>query len=401
MWNFDYIACMKKKQLIVSMIMLVIIISFQTFTFALDANRKFVSVADIHFDPLASCSISLHACPLAAQLIKLPYQMWEDILLSYDDQSQNVHYYHDTNYSLLKVTFNEIKRLDQKERFEFAVVLGDILAHRFRTEYILYSHDYTQAGYQNFVRKIFQFIAMKFQQTLPSQSIYFAVGNNDTYDADYTVKENGIFLQQTAITWSKLILDKENRNLFLQSFHQSGYYSVNLSPKYRLIVLNSVLFSAEINDMQSKVLALSQLDWLHQELMKSKLEHQKVLLAFHIPVGINVVGTLKNYLNGVQEFWQPTYTTIFNDNIKEYASIISAILPAHIHREELQLGMLSQPSTVNTFITPSISPIFGNNPSFKVFSYDVQNYQLTDTETYYYRLDKSLKACFWEKRVYL
>jgi hypothetical protein len=43
-------------------------------------------------------------------------------------------------------------------------------------------------------------------------------------------------------------------------------------------------------------------------------------------------------------------------------------------------------------ITPSISPVFGNNPGYQIYSYAPQNYSLQDETTYNLNLQSSAPA---------
>src|SRR3990167_7731307 len=65
---------------------------------------KFISFADIHFNPFADCKSSFKACPLAN---KLPATK------------------HDTNYALFNSALAEWQRMNQQEHPKFGLILGD------------------------------------------------------------------------------------------------------------------------------------------------------------------------------------------------------------------------------------------------------------------------------------
>jgi hypothetical protein len=55
-----------------------------------------------------------------------------------------------------------------------------------------------------------------------------------------------------------------------------------------------------------------------------------------------------------------------------------------------QFIILSKIGDVPVYITPSISPIYGNDPQFKVFDYNLQTLQLGDVDSYSYSLSKAM-----------
>ncbi|EKD54856.1 MAG: putative acid sphingomyelinase-like protein phosphodiesterase transmembrane protein [uncultured bacterium] len=365
--------------------------------FAISSVSKFVSIADIHFNPLADCKPSFKSCPIAKKLRIANYEDWDKIFNEYSDK-QLARAGQDTNYALFQSAFNEWQKVNQQEHPKFGLVLGDFLVHAFRTKYIAYSHDTSRSGYEAFVKKTLQFMTSKINQAFPETDIYAAVGNNDSYTGDYSSVPDGSFFQDTARTWSILIHNTDNRENFIHDFPEGGYYAVSLPhhKNQRILVLNTVLFSAKARGVHVDQAAKKELAWLHQQLMLAAKEKQKVILAFHIPVGIDVYATLQTKLTSVVVYWKPKYSQAFEAELKNFASSIKEILPAHIHIDAFQVVMINQLGEVPVSFTPSISPIFGNNPAFKVFSYHPDTLNLTRFDTYFYPLKKGEYAG-WRK----
>ena len=235
------------------------------------------------------------------------------------------------------------------------------------------------------MKKTFEFIINQVYQAVPNIDIYSAVGNNDSYIGNYIISPNSIFFQDTARTWVTLIHDQNNRDSLLKDFTKAGYYSV-IAPhlnNLRIIVLNTVLFSTGAKGKHIASAAEEQFKWLHQQLSLTKKLHQHALLVFHIPIGIDVIATLNNNLN-ITPYWKLQYTLEFKNELKQYSYYIMAILPAHIHMDAFQLISLKQLSDIPVSFTPSISPIYGNNPGFKIFSFDAIHFRLENFETYFY-----------------
>jgi hypothetical protein len=114
-------------------------------------------------------------------------------------------------------------------------------------------------------------------------------------------------------------------------------------------------------------------------------------------MGINVYSTLKNLFHGLDEFWHPEYSAALQKELHDFPDTVRALLPGHIHMDSFQVVDMRQPASIPVSFTPSISPIFGNNPAFKVYDYDPETFQLVNYETYYYPLDVAPAERHWQK----
>lgn len=361
--------------------------------------EKFISFSDIHFNPFSRCNtMSFTACPLIVKLRQAPASEWQSIFEKYDSHDI-VGFMHDTNYALLKSSLAQINAVYVKEHPRFALILGDFLAHNFRAQYVLYAHDKSHANYQSFVKKTFQFMALMFRQAIPQGDIYPVLGNNDSYTGDYDVVPRGVFLHDLAQAWTPLVSNPENQNNLRDNFPVDGFYAVTVpgNTKQKLLLLDTVLFSTAVRGHSVKPAATAELNWLREQLQSAAAAHQSVMLAFHIPDGVNVYMTLLNLFHGVNEFWQSDYSKTFNELLHQYAGTIKAILPGHIHMDSFQVVGTQHNSEVPVSFTPSISPIFGNNPGFKVYSYDKNTLQLVNYDVYYYPLNETPIDRVWRK----
>lgn len=340
-------------------------------------SNKFMTFSDIHFDPFSGCHSKPHQpCELLQQLRNNDYHKWDDIFTQYGPPKLSS-VLHDTNYPLLQSTLNQLKEINGREHPYFGLILGDFLAHDFRRKYTANSKDTSFASYQAFVKKTMQYLTYKIHQTLPELELYPAIGNDDSYTGDYRVTPGGDFLRDTAHTWSQLIHNKTNQQRFSEHFPRGGYYSVIMpnNPRQRIIVLNTVLFSQHIRGKNIAAAAERELTWLHQQLELSKQFKQQVLLAFHIPVGTDVYATVHNHFGQVVQFWQSQYSDAFQKEVTQFSSEIVAILPAHIHIISLRFISLKSIAGVPVIFTPAISPIYGNKPSFRLFSYNAETFK--------------------------
>lgn len=354
-------------------------------------TQRFLSLSDLHFDPYLSCN--KRPCPLIQKLQAAPAAHWGR-LLSRHDSSIPV-YGKDSNYQLLLSSFAAAQKEGEAAKIQFVLILGDLLAHDYDKKYFKYADDKTQAGYARFVKKTLEFLNAELKQAFPQTDVYLLIGNNDSYEKDYSVVPEGAFLKDFSQVEASLINNRRNREEFLREFPHGGYYAVDAPSQsaLRLVFLNSVLFSAKAKGPQLEQAAQAQIDWLQQELKMAAKKKQQVLIAMHIPTGIDVYTTLLTPFS-IVEFWKTAYSKRFLAEVQQASGQIMGVFQGHIHADAFQIlsgpGQNALPFTG----TPSISPIFGNNPAFKIYSYSLPGLKLVNFVTYYRSLNSSTQ---WEK----
>lgn len=345
---------------------------------------NFLTLADIHFTPFLSCK-NQSPCKLAQRLKQAPASQWGAIL---DDEKTYAGYREDTNYRLLVSALKDASKTAQDKNARFVIVLGDTLAHGYRRLYKYYTGDKSFAGYTAFVNKTFQFVNDEIVKSFPKIDTYMVVGNNDAYRGDYATRVNGAFFKNEGVLWSGLIHNQQNRSSMLRTFDEAGYYAVKLLNHTRLVVLNTNLFSTKARGYNLEKTAKQQLNWLHDQLADAKKQKEAVLIAMHIPEGIDVYATLRLRGISVVELWKEKYIDAYQEEIEEYAPEVVAVFAGHLHSDWMQLLRFSKLNEVPVVGTPSISPVFGNNPGYKIYTYSPTEKKLTDFVTYYLSLDK-------------
>ena len=360
-----------------------------TASYAGESYQYFLTLADIHFDPYVACYTQTEKpCLVISKLRQSRVANWSRILKQYDIAKPQ--YRLDTNYPLLEASLNSAKIAAQNNHAGFVLVLGDFIGHDFRKYYRKYSLDDSLSGYQSFLNKTLQFVTQEIAKTFPSLDVYMVVGNNDTYSRDYISKPNGAFFKDAAHLWAPLIKNVRNREVMQKQFPYAGYYAVTIAnqPTLRLIVLNTVLFSHKSFGAPADAAAIKELAWLDDELKQVRAKHQKAIIAMHIPMGIDVYASMRFHLFTLVNFWKPNYTAQFKSEMKAFSPEIAGILSGHIHSDwfqEMSFGDSSQ--TIAMSGTPSVSPIFGNNPGFKIYRYPLSIFKIQDDYTYYLPID--------------
>ena len=80
--------------------------------------------------------------------------------------------------------------------------------------------------------------------------------------------------------------------------------------------------------------------------------------------------------------WEPQYQTTFLQTVSNYPGLIALTLAAHTHMDEFRIY---SPGNVLE-ISPSITPYFGNNPGFRVFSFAQDTLKPADYTSFNYDL---------------
>lgn len=243
----------------------------------------------------------------------------------------------------------------------FILLLGDIEAH-------------TRTSKKSIIEDESLVFAL-LKQYFPTIPIFYVFGNNDSLESDYgpfTDKKNkglqspyDIAMQEAG--WSNGFLSSGaacNHGIYPCILHENreeGYYSGYIRPKFRLIVLNSVMFSFNRHGMNEQD-AIKQRQWFASELEAATKHNESILIALHIPVGNNIYNH--------ESFWTIKDSYEFLKLIDTYHANIVGILSSHTHHEEIKLIKNAEHSIIaGIYGIPALSSMYGNQPAFKIIDY--------------------------------
>jgi len=160
------------------------------------------------------------------------------------------------------------------------------------------------------------------------------------------------------------------------------------------ICLNTLLFTAHWSGAeQGSTVPWQQLTWLEETLADARSKGKKVWLLMHVPPGADVYGTVNTYMDetgrisDARMMWERDYQERFMEITRTYREVIEAGFAGHTHMDEY---LVSRPGDKKgpgiILITPGISPVFGNNPAFKVFTMSHETWELLDyrSMTYFF-----------------
>ncbi|OQY43110.1 MAG: hypothetical protein B6240_13230, partial [Desulfobacteraceae bacterium 4572_87] len=339
-----------------------------------------VVISDVHFTPFYDPT-------LFHDLVNSPAREWADIFKS-STVSDLSSWGQETNYPLL------VRALDTASRSigegQAAVFSGDILAHKFpETFFNLYGEEDYDA-LRSFVYKTVTFFANQVRERFGNTPVMFTLGNNDSYAGDYRLVPGGAFLADTAEAfYNTFLLGWADRDDYFSSYSAGGYFVAEPpGAKVMFVCLNTVFFSRhgthDCMDSDDNIATL-QLSWLEQVLEKARVDQKKVFLITHIPPGISIYSTVKYDMNSsgkisdADAFWKESCQNRFLEICQSYAPVIEAIFSGHTHMDEYRL-ILSNDGELHTPVVnaPAVSPQYGNNPAFKVYSLRGENWKILD-----------------------
>ena len=338
-----------------------------------DGQGVFLHVSDLHFDPFADPAI-------VRRLIAAPIEQWAKILRS----SKSTPFWQkgkDTSFPLLTSMLAAAKG----PAYDYVLSTGDILAHDFKDEFL-------QAGgaegeYAGFVTKTIRFVDRMLKQGFPGVPLIATLGNNDSTCGDYMLAPNDPMLPAVGRDLPVIVRHPPA----LRDFSMGGSYVVPhpTVPRHDIVVLSNVFWSRSYRDacgQKGGDPGSAQLAWLEWTLYQAKLEGRTVSLAMHIPPGVDSFASTRDNTCPlkVRSFWQDAYTRRFLAIVALYKDQLRIAFAGHTHMDDFRvLPDAGGAPLLATRMTPSLTPLFGNNPGFTVMLYSRADASVTDYATFY------------------
>lgn len=351
------------------LILLNLLPSFNSFSQV--TTKKCLIVSDIHFDPLFGAHSDT---VLKRKLERSSFEEWKKIFESSTAQMTiNASLlFQDANYGILESALDNMKA--KLPHPAFIIIAGDFIWHR------------ATPADSVLKRKCVQFIALLFKEHFPGATIIPAMGNNDTYGADYILQDPKFF-NDFADTWAPNLPKSSGDQLKKQ-----GYYSYETG-NLKLMVMNSASLSFGSHYPQAPAM----FSWLQTNLSDDKTKN--VWIVMHIPPGSNVY-------NG-SNFWNAGYTQTFINTVVKYSSKIKLSIASHTHFNDFRVFYNAANNPVSYMrIVPSIGSNHGNNPSFEVAEFNSATCRVIKETNYYLDLaalpkDKVVTQALWENTISL
>lgn len=298
----------------------------------------------------------------------------------------------DTNYLSLQLALASI----QQNAAGASVILysGDLLGHKIpQTFYPLYCASQNPpcnpsspppaavTAMQTFTDNTLTFVASQIRAAAGNTPVVFAIGI-DSYTG---YGPDPIFLANNAQTFYQQMLNSSvDQATFMNTFTSGGYYSAQpLGSGLVVLGLNTNPFATGVpgNNLPA---VTAEVTWLNSELASAQAAGQKVWLLMHVPPGSDMVTTASNVANAptpvqitpetAATMMVPDYQASFLQTLEQYPGVVTLMLAAHTHMDEFRIV------SANLVLdhVPGISPLFGNNPGYKIYSFTKNGLVPTD-----------------------
>jgi len=359
-----------------------------------------VVFSDLHFNPFYDPT-------LFPQLFSADPSEWETIFKTSTLTAPSV-WGADTNYPLLVLALASIKQ--NAGSTPVIIYTGDLLGHGFPGAFFTNSGSpippaspstADTAALQAFTDKTVAFVTQKIRASVGSIPVVFVLGNIDSYTGQGA---DSTFLSKNAEQfYTQFLNGTVDHRTFVNSFTTGGYYSAKFGTGLMVIGINTTALSPLIPNnvapSNNDEAVYTQLGWLDATLASAQAEGRKVWLLMHVPPGLDSGTTLTTassfdstgHLVTPAMMWVPAYQASFLQILSRYPGVVTLILAAHTHMDEYRI--LSPSNVLEQ--APSISPVFGGNPAYKIFSFTADTYTPTDYRSLSYNL-ATLPAQFSE-----
>ena len=334
----------------------------------------FLALSDIHLDPCQGLSEGTEAdfAQLMKHLVQLDASEWPAYLRSRCGPPTPSGSRKDSNFSLLEAVLDHAKEMLPQPAF--IIYPGDFLKHDI-WELPTRARMCEEDG-KTFFRKTVEVVMQSLTTRFPNVPVFVTFGNDDSYVGDYALTYKGQLLadlkptMKRAIGPSTLSFDGEH------AFLDTGSYSATLPTLgHRLISLSNIWFSKMVGKEccphPTEPGARCVLAFLDAELGEAARRGQRVWLLMHIPGGHT--GFLKPNLKtwSVCDQWHASTLAAFQRVLDSHDVPIDWLFLGHTHMNDYRIMTHRRNGVAHPLIgkiVPGVSPLFGQNPGFQIYS---------------------------------
>ena len=335
---------------------------------------QFLALSDVHFDPFADAAI-------VPRLIAAEAEEWPAIFAA-SKPAPPVGAGSDTNYALFESTLRQAEAAGGRGGYDFVLVTGDLLRHDFEETFAKYGGSDRQK-LQAFAAKTVAYVNRAIERRFRGAPLIEALGNNDNDCGDYEPRPGSPLLAAIARSLPAVAADPQAE----RDFAAGGNYALR-HPKvadHLFLVVDSVYWSTRYKDSCGTGggdPGSAQLAWLEWQLFRARLRGQTASLVMHIPPGFN---PYESTAAKPAPFWVDSYRDRFLALAEAYAPVLVAGYAGHTHMDDFRVVPAANGPSLPIRITPSVTPLFGNNPSFTVMRYGRSDARPLDYTTFAYQ----------------
>lgn len=337
----------------------------------------FLIVTDIHFDPFTTPS-------LVPELDRSPVTDWPHIFAQGSGQKFQG-YGSDAGYPLTHSALRAAAKTGIA--FDYVLYTGDYLSHGFGRNYRRHAGPGAK-GLDSFSIKTARFVSNALESHFQHVPIFGALGNTDAVCGDYMIAPGSDFTAGLKRQWQGL----SGQPGAFENFDAGGYYKVAhpTVPSHDIIVLNDIFWSIKYDDRcepKGGNPGRTMMSWLERELMQAHASGRNAQIIMHVPPGINAYSTSDQggkCPDRITPYWKEEYSNGFIALMQKYPDVVKFTFSGHTHMDSFVVlrDKENQPA-IAAHISPSVSPVFGNNPAFTAYLYDRKDGTILDAATWY------------------
>ena len=335
-----------------------------------DQHTPMLVFSDVHFNPLDDPA-------LFPALVAADVSQWEGIFKQSNKPPSA--FGTNSNYALLTLAMASMRQ--NVGASPVVIYTGDILAHSLAQTFAAYRNAAKPQGeavdaaaddaaMKVFIGKTLAFFIGQVRAAVGQVPVMFALGNADTY-LGYG-PDSRFFADNAELFYAEFLKGTANRADFMTSFKAGGYYSAEpLGQNLVVMGLNTLVFSTQETTNSDDAVA-TELAWLDTQLAVAKATNKKAWLVMHVPPGADGGSSARSVDNNwhlssstAAMMWKPAYQTSFLQILAKYPTTVTTMLAGHTHMDDFRIVTANQVLE----ISPGISPVFNNNPAYKVYNY--------------------------------
>ena len=255
----------------------------------------------------------------------------------------------DTNPALLASALAEMRRVAPNP--PVIVMAGDFLGHHFKSA--------------NAIPTMVA-LARRFNAVFPHAQFVMTLGNEDADCGDYAIAADSTLLRAVADAWEPLVNRNGAAPNFRRTFSHDGFYTARLPVNgLRAVVVDDAFWSPFYRNLCGPHAdpTTATLADLERALAPSTTERR--WLVMHIPPGIDASSTLRLAKHlAIVPFLRPDPRERLLALVAEPTRHVDLIATGHAHRFAYRIIDRPGSTSIPLLISPAISPIYDNNPSF-------------------------------------
>lgn len=209
------------------------------------------------------------------------------------------------------------------------------------------------------------------------EAVVATMGNNDVLpNYNMPLQPNNYVLKILADAWSMELTPEEYDTVLY-----GGYLARQVTPTLLLISINTLIYSRDhVPASTTAADPLNQFQWLAaqlSQLQKSGTGHAYIV--GHIPPVVDSFS--------LKQLWLDQYLEPYFSILNQYSSVVKAQLFAHLHADEFRVvNGKSLKCSVPLYIASSVSPIYDNNPAYRLMQYSAATGDIVDWQVLYMNL---------------